>query len=83
MLRTLLLPWKRDEIDTSNLSIDLKLRVWIMNLVSRLIGAVVRSGVIIVGLGAIALSVIGAIVVIGAFLALPIIAIYLLISAFI
>jgi hypothetical protein len=79
----LLLPWKRDEIDTSNLSIDLKLRVWIMNLVSRLIGAVVRSGVIIVGLGAIALSVIGAIVVIGAFLALPIIAIYLLISAFI
>ena len=54
-----------------------------MNLVSRLIGAVVRSGVIIVGLGAIALSVIGAIVVIGAFLALPIIAIYLLISAFI
>jgi len=83
LLKTLFLPWKRDEINTDNLSLDLKLRVWIMNLVSRFVGAIVRLGVIFVGLVSIALCVVAAIVAVVGFVALPIIALYLLISIFI
>lgn len=54
LLKTLFLPWKRDEIDTSNMALDDKLRVLLMNLVSRLVGAVVRLGTVIIGISAIA-----------------------------
>jgi len=50
LLKTLILPWKRDEIDTTNMSLDDRLKVWIMNLVSRFVGAVIRMSVIIFGL---------------------------------
>lgn len=58
LAKTLFLPWKRDEIDTSNLALDDKLRVLVMNLVSRLVGAIVRFFTIIIGLAAIALVII-------------------------
>ena len=82
LLKTLFLPWKRDEIDTSNLSLDLKFRVWIMNLVSRLIGATVRMAVILIGLASIAVIFIAALVAIAGFILLPLVSLYLLISAF-
>lgn len=50
LLKTLFLPWKRDEIDTSNMALDDKLRVILMNLISRLVGAVVRFGTVFVGI---------------------------------
>ncbi len=83
LAKTLFLPWKRDEIDTSNLSLDLKLRVWIMNIVSRLVGATVRIITIVSGLFAIGITaVIGVFMTIG-FVALPFLSIYLLIRTFV
>ena len=82
LLKTLFQPWKRDEIDTTNMALDDKLRVWMMNLVSRLIGAVVRGGTIFIGLGAIALTVLAGLFLLLGFLILPIAAFYLLIQGF-
>lgn len=50
LLRTLFAPWKRDIISTENLSLNERFQVWGANLVSRLVGAVIRSFTIIVGL---------------------------------
>ncbi len=83
LLKTLFLPWKRDEIDTSNLSLDLKFRVWIMNLVSRLVGATVRIIVVLIGLMAIIITSVLWILLTVSFLLLPLISLYLLIRAFI
>lgn len=82
LLKTLFLPWKRDEIDSSNLSLDLKFRVWIMNLVSRFIGAIVRLGVVLIGSGAIVLAFAAGIILIVGFLVLPLVSIYLLFKSF-
>jgi len=79
LLKTLLLPWKRDEIDTTNLSLDDKLRVFMMNMVSRLVGAVVRGVIIVVGCGSIVATLLAGIFSLVFFLGLPIIAIYLII----
>lgn len=49
LFKTILLPWKRDEIDTTNMSLDQKLQVMVMNMISRLVGAVVRGGTIVIG----------------------------------
>jgi len=49
LFRTILLPWKRDELDTTNMSLDQKLQVMIMNIVSRFVGAAVRGGTILIG----------------------------------
>ena len=79
LLKTLFQPWKRDEIDTTNMSLQDKARVLMMNLISRLVGAVVRGGTILIGLGAIAaaflLGICAAIVIVG----LPAIAVILFI----
>jgi len=82
LLKTLFLPWKRDEIDSSNLSLDLKFRVWIMNLVSRFIGAIVRLGVVLIGSGTIVLAFAAGIILIVGFLVLPLVSIYLLFKSF-
>ena len=82
LARTIFLPWKRDEINTSNLSLDLKFRVWMMNLVSRLVGAVVRSTVILIGMFSIVLTFVTSIVAIVGFVLLPLYAVYLLFSSF-
>lgn len=50
MLKTLLLPWKKDEIDSSNMALDGKIQVLMMNLVSRFVGAIMRSMVIFTGI---------------------------------
>jgi hypothetical protein len=82
LLKTLLQPWKKDEIDTTNMALDDKARVWMMNLVSRLVGAIVRGGTIAIGLGAIAGIVLIATVLLVGFILLPFIAIWLIIQGF-
>jgi len=81
LVRTLFQPWKRDEIDMSNLSLQDRLRVLLMNLVSRLVGATVRGGTILAGLlilaGLFVVFVAGMLV----FILLPFISIYLIISS--
>jgi len=82
LLKTLFLPWKRDEINTDNMSLQDKGRILLMNLVSRLVGAVVRSGTIAVGITALIATMLGAFVLMTVFLALPILSVVLIISAF-
>lgn len=81
LFKTLLLPWKRDEVDMINMSLDDRFRVIIMNLVSRLVGAVVRGGTIITGMAAIAASAIAGILSLVIFLTLPLIAVYFIIAS--
>ena len=82
LLKTLFYPWKRDEVDTTNLSLDKKFQVWLMNLISRLVGAVVRAMTIFIGLGMTALTFIIGIVAIVGFYLLPLISAYLIYQSF-
>jgi hypothetical protein len=82
LLRSLFEPWKRDETDTSNMALDDKLRVLMMNLVSRLVGAVVRGGTIFVGLFVISGVFIATLAATLAFLLFPVIIVYFIINAF-
>jgi hypothetical protein len=81
LFKTLFDPWKKDEIDITNMALDDIIRVKFMNLISRLVGAVVRSMTIAVGV----LLIIGITVLSGAFLLgfliFPILIIFLLINA--
>lgn len=49
LARTLFQPWKRDVISTDNLSLEERLQVLGLNLMSRLIGATVRFGAMVAG----------------------------------
>jgi hypothetical protein len=82
LLRTLFAPWKRDEIDMGNLSLQDRLRVLIMNLVSRLVGAVVRGGTVLVGATSVLLTTVGFFIVAAGFIMLPLLSVLLLIIAF-
>lgn len=53
LLQTLFQPWKRDEISTDRLSLQQRLEVLGLNLMSRMIGAVVRGGAMLAGVVAI------------------------------
>lgn len=81
LLRSLLSPWKRDETDTSNMALEDKVRVLMMNLVSRLVGAVVRSMTIFVGLATISFTFLATVVGVVGFVLLPVIFAYLIINA--
>jgi len=50
LLRTLFDPWKRDVISVENPSLDAAVRIWAMNLFSRVIGFIVRTITIFTGL---------------------------------
>ena len=80
LFKTLLQPWKRDEIDTTNMALDDKARVWMMNLVSRLVGATVRGGTIVIGLSAIGAIIVAAILALVGIITLPVIIVWLIIQ---
>jgi hypothetical protein len=82
LFRTLFAPWKRDEINMGNLSLQDRLRVLVMNLISRLVGAIVRGGTIVVGIISIISTTIGFTFAILAFVLLPILSLLLLMTAF-
>jgi hypothetical protein len=50
LAKTLFSPWKRDIINTRGMPLQERLQVWIMNLISRLIGFIIRLVTILVGL---------------------------------
>jgi hypothetical protein len=79
LFKTLLEPWKRDELDTTNMSLQDRLRVLLMNLVSRLVGATVRAGTIIIALAGIATAFIVGLVSTLVFILLPVICVGLII----
>jgi len=83
LAKTLFLPWKRDEIDTSNMALQDKFRVWIMNLVSRLVGLVVRLITISLGFATITLTAISGVLVSIVFMLLPLLGVGLIVIAFI
>ncbi|MDH4358690.1 MAG: hypothetical protein OEV37_01920 [Candidatus Berkelbacteria bacterium] len=65
------------------MSLDDKLQVWIMNLVSRLAGAVVRSITILLGLLAVSLTyALGAVSLIG-FIGLPVLGVLVIVLSLI
>jgi len=82
LAKTLFLPWKRDEIDTSNMALQDKFRVWIMNLVSRLVGLVVRLVTISLGFATIVLTALSGVAVTVVFMVLPFAGVGLVIVAF-
>lgn len=83
LLKTLFSPWKRDIISTENLTLGEKFQVMVMNLVSRIIGAIVRTATIFAGIIVIIFElVIGAVIMVG-FILTPPIAILILIYTFI
>jgi len=43
LVKTLFEPWRRDSIEAINLSLQQRLQLWVMNLVSRFIGFLIRS----------------------------------------
>ncbi len=78
LLRTLFSPWKRDELNMVNLSLQDRFRVLMMNLVSRLVGAAVRGGTVFVGITTIVLITAGFFAAILGLILMPIIVIALL-----
>ena len=79
LLKTLFSPWKRDIISLEHLGLGQKVQVMVMNLVSRLIGAVVRFMTVIVGIVAVILELIIGMGLLAGFIFLPAIAIAILI----
>jgi len=81
LLKTLFLPWKRDEVDTSNMALDDKIRVLLMNVVSRLVGATVRFGTILIGLLTLTAIFVAAVIAFICFIISPLVAIGLILSS--
>lgn len=81
LFRTLLLPWKRDEINATNVSLDVVIRIWIMNMVSVLVGFTVRSMTILIGLFVIFLAFLAIVASLIGFYILPFLSFAMLILA--
>lgn len=80
LLRTLFDYWKKDEIDMTNLALDDRIRVMMMNLVSRFVGATVRSITILVGLFVILFVFLAMCISYVGFILLPFIVIFFIIN---
>jgi len=78
LIRTLFDPWKRDVTYVENASLDVRYKVWLNNLISRLVGFVVRLITALTGIlfATLAFLVLAAFFLV--WLALPIIIIFLL-----
>ena len=50
LLRTLFDPWKKDVVSVENPSLDTAIRIWAMNLFARVIGFIIRTITILIGL---------------------------------
>lgn len=80
LLKTLLDPWKKDEIDTTNMALSDMMRVWLENLISRFVGAAVRSITVLIGVLIIAGVFLLAVVFFIGFILAPAIIVYLIIN---
>lgn len=82
LIRTLFDPWKRDVLSAQNASLDVRIRIMFENLMTRLIGAIVRFFTIIAGLISTIIVFLILLAIFIVWLLLPIIIIYLLYSGF-
>lgn len=78
LLRTLFDPWKRDAYYVENASIDIRLKIWFNNLISRFIGFIIRLFTISLGLVATVLFFMFFLVLIFIWVLLPIVVLYLI-----
>lgn len=81
LFRTLFDYWKKDEIDTTNMALDDKIKVLMMNLVSRFVGAAVRSITIGVGFLFIIVTLLLTVLALAFFYLLPAICLYIIINS--
>ena len=75
--KTLFDPWKNDVIRAHNLSLADQLKVWQLNLASRIVGFLVRSLVILAALFVLALLILLSAVILFIWIATPLLAIVL------
>jgi hypothetical protein len=80
LLKTLFDPWKRDVLAVENASLDVRFNLWLQNLVSRLVGFVVRFFTIIAGLISTAVVFIFLLAIFLVWLLMPIIIIFLIVN---
>lgn len=80
LFRTLFDPWKKDEIDTTNMALDDMIKVWFANLISRLVGAAVRTITIMVGILIIAGTFLSAVLFFAGFILAPIVVVYMIVN---
>lgn len=81
LAKTLFSPWRRDVVNPVNPSLQDRLQIFVMNLFSRIIGAIVRLITIIIGLIIIALEFLFGVIVYIAFVFMPFLAILIFIAA--
>lgn len=75
LLQTLLSPWKKDVEETANASLQDRIKMLADNLISRLVGAVVRSFTIIAGIVILLISVVLALIIFVGWYLLPLLTI--------
>ncbi len=80
ILKTFFAPWKRDEIYVKNAPLNIRFYVWAMNQISRLIGVILRSSVLVGFVIALALWGIGLVSVLCFWLFYPVIVLVLLVA---
>lgn len=76
--KNLLAPWKNDVLVGQNLSLGDTLRLWQLNLASRLVGFFVRAVVLAVGLTVLALQLVASLASLVVWLAVPVLYIVVL-----
>ena len=83
LLKTLFDPWKRDAVSLVNASLSENFQVMLQNLISRFIGFFIRLITIFIGYVATILIFIGSMILMLAWLAMPLIIFYLIASGLI
>ena len=78
LFRTLFAPWKRDLLDTRGLPLEGKIEVWLMNLVSRAIGFVIRAFTIVFALFFIAVASVISLAIILILITMPLLIIFII-----
>lgn len=78
LLRTLVDPWKRDAFYVENASLDIRLRIWFNNLISRFIGFIMRTFTILLGLAATVLFFVLLLALLFVWVMLPIVVLFLI-----
>jgi len=78
LLRTLFDPWKRDAFYVENAAIDVRMKIWLNNLISRVIGFVIRLFTIFFGLTATMLFFAGLFAIMIFWVLLPLVIVFLI-----
>lgn len=82
LLKTFFQPWKRDILSTQGLSLNQKFQIWTFNLMSRIIGAIIRFFTIIIGLILTLVLMIFGLLAVIAWILMPIIILYFFVYGF-